>query len=115
MLGRERDEALEQPGADPAPLVVVADGERDLGGAPVAQARVVRERDDAALEAADERAGLLPVRVDERLDELRAERGKAVEAEVAALVGELLEERQQHRRCRPRRAAAGEASSRRGG
>ena len=54
-LGGERGEALEQPGADAAPLEGVADGEGDLGGRRVPQARVVRERDDAPLEAADER------------------------------------------------------------
>ena len=77
---RER-ELLEQARADPAALLLVGDGERDLGGRGVAQARVARERDDRARavrprERADERAALGPVGVEERLDEPAARRGR---------------------------------------
>ena len=88
-------ELLEQSRADPSPLELVADGERDLGGARVAQPHPVRDRDDTAVERPDQRAALLPVRLEHRLDELRPERGKAVEAEIAAALGEVGEEREQ--------------------
>ena len=58
-------EPLEQPRADAAPLELVGDGERDLGGARVAQPRVARERDDPAVLGRGERAPGLPVRVEE--------------------------------------------------
>ncbi len=89
-------ELLEQPGADPAALVVVADREGDLGGARVAQPDPVREGDDAPVEGAEQRALFVPVGVENRFDELRAECREAVEAEVAAVLregGEELEER----------------------
>ena len=113
-LRRERDEALEQAGADSATLVLVVDGERDLGGAAVAQPRVVGERDDASVETSDQRAALVPVRLDERLDELRREVRKAVEAQVAAAVGEVGEEVEDglgvggERRPQPQRRAVAE-------
>ena len=94
--GRPGRELLEQARADPAPLELVADGERDLGGARVAQPDPVRDGHDAAVERPEQRAALLPVRLEHRLDELRSERGEAVEAEVAAVlrqVGEELEQR----------------------
>ncbi len=91
-IRRQRDEALEQAGADAAALVLVVDGERDLGGAAVAQPRVVGESDDASVETPDQRAALVPVRLDERLDELRREMREAVEAQVTAPVGEAAEE-----------------------
>ena len=45
-LAGERGELLEQARADAVSLQLVGDGERDLGGARVAQPHVVRERDD---------------------------------------------------------------------
>ena len=79
-LGGPGRELLEQSRADPSPLELVTDGERDLGGARVAQPDPVRNGDDPAVERPEQRAALLPVRVEQRLDELRPERGKAVEA-----------------------------------
>jgi len=90
-------------------LVGVLDREGDLGRAAVAEADVARERDGAALEVADEGAALLPVGLEERLDELRPERREAVEAQVAAAIGEPLEEGEQlvgvgrQRRAQPQR------------
>ena len=95
---RELDELLEQARADAASLILVVHREGDLGGAAVAQPRVVRERDDPALEAADQRAALVPVGVDERGHELLAEGREPVEAQVAAPVGEAREE-VEHRLC----------------
>ncbi len=85
-LARAGGELLEQPRADAAAVLLVGDGEGDLGGLGVAQAHVARERDDplrAVLvgQRADERAPLDPVRVEAGLDERcgrpRARRGSA--------------------------------------
>ena len=73
-------ELLDEPGADPAPLVRVRDGERGLRDRGIAQALVVRDRDDALApvlgERPEERAALAPVRVEELLDELGPSAGK---------------------------------------
>ncbi len=94
-LGGARGELLEEARADPALLEAVVDGECDLGEVGVAQAHPVRERHGAAVERADECAAFVPVGFEHRLDELRPERGEAVETEVAAAVGEVREEREQ--------------------
>jgi hypothetical protein len=73
-------------------LLLVGDDERHLGRVRIAQPRVARERDDAVSERADERPGLDPVRVDERLDEPLVDATRAVEPEVEAAVGEAGEE-----------------------
>ena len=96
-LARAERELLEQARADPAALLGVGDGERDLGGRGVAQARVARERHDrrravGPRERADERAALVPVRIEERLDEAGLHAAGAVEAQVVAAVGEPREE-----------------------
>ena len=88
-VGRE---PLEQPGPDPTSLELVADRERDFCGAWIAQPDPVRESDDAAAERTEQRAALLPVRVEHGFHQLRAERRKAVEAEVAAVLREIREE-----------------------
>ena len=88
-------ELLEQARPDSAPLELVADGEGDLRGARVAQPDPVRDGHDAAVERPEQRAPLLPVGREQRLDELRPERGKAVEAEVAAVLGQAGEELEQ--------------------
>ena len=68
-------EPLQQPRADPSPLLVVGDRERRLRQRRVAQAHVVADRDDplAVLvrERAEKGAALGPVRLEQRLDELR--------------------------------------------
>ena len=70
-------------------------------------AHVVADRDDALAvlvgERADERAPLGPVRVEQRLDELRPEIRKPVEATVEALARERAVEVEQRRRVRRRR------------
>ena len=91
----ERREALEEPRADAPALEVVLDRERDLGGAPVTEARVIRKRHHSPLEPAAEGAPLLPVRLDEHLGELRGEVRETVEPLVAAAVREVGEELEQ--------------------
>ena len=88
-------ELLEQARPDAAPLELVADREGDLGGARVAQPHPVRNGHDAAVQRPEQRASLLPVRREHGLDELRPERGKSVEAEVAAVLGQAGEELEQ--------------------
>ena len=88
----------------PAALQLVGDGERDLGADRIAQPDVARERDDAAVvaERADQRPALVPVRVDEGLDELRRHAQRAVEA----LVDALRREPRRRTRRAPRRPRA---------
>ena len=87
-------EPLEQARADSAPLKLVVDGEGDLRGARVAQprpsSRAATTR--SAIERPEQRATLLPVRLEHRLDELRPEHGKAVEPEIEAVLGQAGEE-----------------------
>ncbi len=114
MLGGTRRQLLEQAGADPAALVVVRDGERRLGDHRVAQAHVVGDRDDALgavdLERAEQGAALVPVGLEQRLDEARAEVGEAVEAEVETPLRQRPKEVEQRvgvvlaRRAQPERA-----------
>jgi hypothetical protein len=91
-LARGGGELLEEACADTAALIRVVDRERDLGRAAVAQAHVVRQCDDVLAERPDEGAALVPVGIEHGIDEVRAEGREAVEAEVAAPIGELLEE-----------------------
>ena len=117
-LGRARRELLEQPGADAAALMLVGDGEGRLGELGVAQADVVRDGDDSLAVLVDERAQehatLLPVRLDERLDEPRAQLREAVVAQVEAPLRQRAEEGQQGvgivaaGRAKPQRAAVAE-------
>ena len=90
-------ELLEQPRADALALQLVGDRERDLGARRVAQPHVAAERDDPLArrvgDRARQRAALEPVGIQHRLDEPRRRLREAVEAQVAALVGEVLEER----------------------
>ena len=90
-------ELLEQPRADALALQLVGDRERDLGAGRVAQPYVAAERDDPLPrlvgDRARQRAALEPVGIQHRLDEPRRRLREAVEAQVAALVGEVLEER----------------------
>jgi hypothetical protein len=77
-------------------LQLVRDRERDLGTRRVAQPREARERDDvfllaAAAERADQRAMVLPVGVEKRLDSRRRQRRKAVKAPVDTLLGQAPE------------------------
>ena len=99
-LARPAGELLEQAGADPAALLGVVDGERHLGRVALADSRVAPDRDDALVtvavrEPAGERAALRPVRIEQRLDEPRLDPPVPVEAQVPALVGQTLEEREQ--------------------
>src|SRR4051794_7461457 len=100
-LGCAEGELLEQSRPDPACLLLVRDCERDLGRRGVAQAHVARDRDDpfvaAVAERADQRAALVPVRSKVVVHELRRDRTRAVETEVAAALGERAEERDQRR------------------
>ena len=107
-------ELLEQARSDSAPLNVVADREGDLRGARVAQPDPVGDGHDAAVERAEQRTPFLPVRLDERLDQSRPERRKAVEAEIAAVLGQIREELEQRvgvlrgRRSEPQRRPVAE-------
>ncbi len=110
-------ELLEQARADSAPLQLVRDRERDLGGRRVAQPDEARERDDALASAVarqrpDQRAALLPVGVEEGLDGRGRERGKAVEAPVDALLARARRRTRAPRPGRPHAAGAGVACSR---
>ncbi len=94
-LRRTRRKLFQQARSDSTPLEVVADRERDLGDARVTQPDPVRDGHDSAAERSEQRAALLPVRLEQRLDEPRPERGKAVEAEVEAAFGQAGEELEQ--------------------
>jgi hypothetical protein len=77
-------------------LVVVGDGEGDLGRLALAQPRVAGQRDDALTvvgsNRAEKRPTLGPFGVEIRRDQTRVDRWMAVEAPVEALVGEFGEE-----------------------
>jgi hypothetical protein len=109
--GGGRSELLEQPRADALSLQRVCDGECDLRPSRVAQPDVVRERNHLVLPGADQRPAVVPVRIEERLDRLGPERGKAVEAPVDAPLGQRAEEGQhrlavrRNRRTQPERPA----------
>ena len=94
--GRALRQLLEHARADPAALVLVGDGERDLCSGRVAEPRIACERDDAlgavVRQRPDERASLDPVRVEGGLDEGRPHGRRAVKAEVEAALREAAEE-----------------------
>ena len=117
--GRALRELLEHACADPASLLVIGDGERDLRRRRVAQPRVARQRDDAltvaAGECADEGALIYPVGVEERLDERRSHSRCTVEAKVEAPLREAAEEVEERIRVLVAREAAASESRRRGG
>ena len=104
-------ELLEEPGADPAPLMIVRDRERHLGAPLVAQPHELRHGDDLVCEDADEDAAVAPVRVGEVLDEGPVDGAHAVKAQVEAPVREAGEERLERvevvgrRRAQPQRRA----------
>ena len=89
-LGGPRGQTLQQPGADPASLFGIGDGERRLRERRVAQADVVADRDDPLAvvvgQRSQQRPALRPVGVEQRLDELAAEVRQPVEAPVQALL-----------------------------
>ena len=98
--GRARGELLEQARPDAAPLVGVRDRERHLRDGGIAQAHVVGDGDHSLVpvlvrQRAQERATLDPVRLEHRLDELRAEARQAVEPESQALLRQRPEEAEQ--------------------
>ena len=98
MRRRPRGQLLEQTSPDPAPLVVVGDGERDLGGVAVAQPDVARERDDAIVrDRGDECTSFRPVGVERGFHQPRVDARMTVEAQVEALVRELGEEPDERR------------------
>ena len=90
-------ELLEQPRADALALQLIGHREGDLGARGIAQPHVAAERDDALARLVGDRAGqraaLEPVGIQHRLHEPRRHLRKAVEAQVAALLGQVLEER----------------------
>ena len=88
---------LQEAGADPPPLVCVGDGERHLGCCRIAQSHVARKRYDLlgsglVGKRADQVAVVPPVRVEEWIDERRADRRRAVEAAIEAVLGQRGEE-----------------------
>ena len=116
--GRARRELLEQSRADAPSLVLVGDGERGLGERGVAETDVVGDRDDAFSlvvdVGAEQHPAFLPVRLEQRLDEPRAQLREAVEAQVEAPLRQRTEEGQQGvgvvacRRTKPQRATVAE-------
>ena len=118
VAGGALGELLDETRPDPAALVSVRDRERRLGEGGVAQARVVRERDDPLGAVLDERPekrpALGPVGLEHLLDDVRPERGEAVEAHVEALTGKGAEEVEDRvgvvarRRAEPQRAPVAE-------
>ena len=104
-------ELLEHARPHAAPLLVVGDGERDLGDLGVTETRVACESDDPVLERPDERAPLDPIGIDERLDEGRADGGDAVKSQIEAPLRERVEEADERvdvggmRRAEPQRSA----------
>ena len=92
-------ELLEQPCGCAPPLKLVCHGEGDLCDHRVAKARVLGDRDDPfaacpVCEHTDQRAAVGPVGVEEVLDERCVDASHPVEAEVQAVLGEPLEERE---------------------
>ena len=89
-------ELLEQPRADALALELVGDREGDLGARGIAQAHVAAERHDPLARLVGDRPrqcpALEPVGIEHRLHEPRRRLGEAVEPQVAALLGEVLEE-----------------------
>ena len=83
-LGSPQRKLLEQARADSPTLVLVRNGEGRLRGALVAQPHVLGDRDDAAVELADQDAALLPVRLEEVPDETVVDAADPVEAHVEA-------------------------------
>jgi hypothetical protein len=87
---------LEQPRPDSLALPFVGDREGRLRRRALAQPHVVADRDDrlgvGPADHADERASLVPVRLDERPHELLVRPRQAVEAEKAARGREVVEE-----------------------
>ena len=85
-------ELLEQPGADAATLMLVGNGERSLRGRRVAESHVVRDGHDefavAVGERSHQRASLLPVRLENRLDDAFVHLPRAVKPEIEASLGE---------------------------
>ena len=108
-LGGQARKLLDETCADPVTLELVVDRKRCLGARAVAEARPGSERHDPftrlARERAHERAPFIPVRVEERLHEPRAQRREPVEAEVAAFGTEPLDEREEPGGVVPRRRA----------
>ncbi len=88
---------LQETGADPPPLVCVGHGERHLGRCRIAQSHVARKGYDLlgsglVGKRADQVAVVPPVRVEEGIDERRADRRRAVEAAIEAVLGQRGEE-----------------------
>ena len=89
---RERGEPFEQTGRDAAPLKLVRDGERNLGGVRVTQTHITRQRDYTIVMGTEERAPFDPVGLEHRLDEALVHARMTVEPEVEALVREAAKE-----------------------
>ena len=108
-LARLLRELLEQPRADALALQLVGHREGDLGAGRIAQPHVAAQRDDPLARRVGDRArqgaALEPVGIEHRLHQPRRRLGEAVEAQIAALVGEVLEERDHARLVALRRRA----------
>jgi hypothetical protein len=92
-------ELLEEPRADPAPLLAVGDGKGHLGGIRAGKPRVARHGDDAIVaghvQPGRESATLDPVGIEQAVGEAPVDGSKAVEAQEAALVRQGREEGEQ--------------------
>ncbi len=112
-------QALEQSRPDASALLGVGDGKGGLGHGRIAQTHVVADRDDPlpalVRQRTQQSAALDPIRIEERLDELRPQVRKAVEAAVEALARKRSVEVEQRLAIRVASAAAGEESRRRAG
>ena len=108
-LGGQAGNLLDETRADSVALELVVHRECCLGHAAVAEARPGSERHDSlahsARECSNERAALIPVWVEERLDEPRAHRREPMETEVAAFGSQPLDERHEPRGIVARRCA----------
>ena len=86
---------FEHPAADAATLVSVRNRQRDLGRSAIPEPHVLRGGHHVVLVETDERAAFVPVGSEHRPGEMRIDTGMAVKAQVEALVGEGVEERDQ--------------------
>ena len=118
-LGGALGQPLEQSSADPASLMLVGDGERRFGQLRVSEPDVVRQGDhmlDVVVdERAEQRTALLPVRLDHRVDESRAQRGGSRESGGTGCAWTDRRRRRPGRRRRRDRAGAVAACARHAG
>ncbi len=91
-----RRQLLEQTRTNPSPLILIGDGEGDLGYVALAQTHVTTQSDNALAvigrDRTNQRPTLRPVRLEIFRGEPSVDRRMAVKPEIEAQVGELGEE-----------------------